>query len=195
MKLIGLTGHRLSGKSLFAYYLRKKYGFRALDFSVNVLSPILRKQGKPVTRENLIKLATELRKEHGTDILARKLWEKASHGKHVISGIRFPEEVKYFKRMFGKDFVLISIKSDSEVRYQRIKKGGTKEDSRMTHKDFMRKDRLPTEKVISESMKLAKFSVTNGKTKKDFYGRIDQVMENIYKQNPKNRTDRNDGLH
>ena len=180
MKLIAVTGHRLSGKSLFASYLHRKYGFVLLDFTHNVLSPMLRKQGKKTTRENLVELAMSLRKEHGTDILARKLWDKASHGKHVISGIRFPEEVGYFQKMFERDFVLIAIECDPRIRYERINRKKTKEQKDMTYEQFMKKDKFPTEKIISKTIKLAKFTVKNTGKKQDLYEQTDKLMERIY---------------
>ncbi|UCD07904.1 MAG: hypothetical protein JSW41_02985 [Candidatus Aenigmatarchaeota archaeon] len=75
MKLIGLVGQRLCGKNLFADYIRKKYSFSVLDFTRDILAPILKKQYKPITRENLIGLSMSLREKYGIDYLARKLCE------------------------------------------------------------------------------------------------------------------------
>jgi len=177
MKVIGLAGQRLSGKNLFAYYLRKKYGFSVLDFTINILSPILRKQGKSITRENLVRLAMSLRKKYGIDFLVKNLRERIKNGKYVIAGIRFPEEAIYLKKEFGKDFILIGIECDAMIRYERAKKKKTKEDRGMTYGDFLRKERFPTEKIIPETMKLSNLTVTNEKSKKDLYEKIDQVME------------------
>ncbi|UCD07903.1 MAG: hypothetical protein JSW41_02980 [Candidatus Aenigmatarchaeota archaeon] len=47
----------------------------------------------------------------------------------------------------------------------------------MTYLDFLDKEKLPTENIIPETMKLAKFTVTNENTKEDLYAKIDQVME------------------
>lgn len=179
MIVIGLAGQRLCGKNLFAYYLRRKYGFSILDFTTNILAPILRKEGKPVTRDNLVNLAMSLRKKYGIDFLVKKLCERMGEGKYVIAGIRFPEEVIHIKKRFGKDFILIGIECDVRIRYERTRRKGTKEDREMTYLDFLEKEKLPTEKIIPETMKLAKLTLTNEKTKEDFYAKIDQVMEEI----------------
>ncbi len=179
MKLIGLVGQRLCGKNVFADHIRKKYSFSILDFTKDILAPILKKQYKPITRENLIGLAMSLREKYGIDYLARKLCEMMGEEKYVIAGIRFPEEVIYLKKQFGKDFILIGIECDVRIRYERAKKKKTKEDGNMTYLDFLDKEKLPTENIIPETMKLAKFTVTNEKTKEDLYAKINQLMEKI----------------
>ena len=179
MIVIGLAGQRLCGKNLFAYYLRRKYGFSILDFTTNILAPILRKEGKTVTRENLVNLAMSLRKKYGIDFLAKKICEKMGEGKYVIAGIRFPEEVIHIKKRFGKDFILIGIECDVRIRYERARRKGTKDDREMTYLDFLEKEKLPTEKIIPETMKLAKLTLTNEKTKEDLYAKIDKVVGEI----------------
>jgi dephospho-CoA kinase len=181
MIVVGLTGYRLCGKNLFAYYLRKNYRFRILDFTKDVLMPILKKEGKEPTRENLVKTAMKLREKYGTDFLARELCKtiKDLDRKYVITGIRFPEEVIYIKKQYGEDLVLVGVKCKPKIRYERSKRSRVKEDRNMIYDQFVKKDRLPTESIINESMKLTNFIVTNERTKEEFYHKIDKLMEKI----------------
>lgn len=179
MRVIGLVGQRLSGKNVFSGYLRRKYGFAELDFTREVLAPILRKEGKLINRENLVKTAMSLREKDGTDVLARLLCRKIENGNYVIPGVRFPAEVKRFRKEFGDRFVLIGIGCGSRIRFSRISRKGRKEDGKMSYRDFLRKERLPTEIVIPKTMRLAEFTVKNERTKEELYMNIDKLMEKI----------------
>ena len=128
--------------------IRREYRFKLLDFSINILAPMLRKEGKKPTRRNLARLATKLRKKHGVDILAKRLCKKIKKDRdYVISGVRFPEEVIYIEKQFGVDFILVGIECRPRIRYERAKKTGIKEDKRMSYEDFLEKEKLPTEKI------------------------------------------------
>jgi dephospho-CoA kinase len=179
MKVIGITGRRLSGKSTAAGHISRRHGFRILEFTDHVLAPLLREQGKPVTRENLIGLAMSIRAERGTDALVKMLAGGIKEGNCMIVGIRFPEEVSYLRGRFGKRFVLVSVECDSRIRYRRVARRGVKEDSRMTYGEFMEKERLPTERPIPDAMRLADFSLTNEGTRSGLYRQIDGMMGKI----------------
>ena len=181
MKVIGLVGPRLSGKNLFAYYLRGEYGFRVLDFTINILAPLLRKGGKEPTRENLLRAATKLRKKEGIDVLARMLCKRIREGRnYVIAGVRFPEEVIYLEKQFGVDFILVGVECGPKIRYERARRKNVKEGKRANYWNFIRKERLPTESIITETVKLSRFTVKNEGEKEDLYAKIDKLMEKIY---------------
>lgn len=179
MIVVGLTGRRLSGKNLFAYHLQRNYRFKVLDFTKHVLMPILKEEGKEPTRENLIKTAMKLREKYGTDFLARELCRtiKDIDRKYVITGIRFPEEVIYIKKQYGENLVFVGVKCRPKIRYERSKRSRIKENRNMTYDQFVKKEELPTEKIIEETMKLTNFIVTNERTKEEFYQKIDKLME------------------
>jgi len=71
--IIGLTGKRGTGKDTVADYLVRRYGYKKLDFTKDVLAPVLRKAGKPVTRDNLIELAMNGRRKAHNGIWAERL--------------------------------------------------------------------------------------------------------------------------
>ena len=102
MIVIGLTGKAGSGKDTVARYMESRFAFRMIDFTRDVLAPILVKRGMEVTRENLIKLAMDGRKKHHNGIWAEKISElikMSSQDKFVISGVRFPEELLNLMRI------------------------------------------------------------------------------------------------
>ena len=112
MVIVGLTGKRGCGKDTLARHLRERHGFETLDFTQDVLSPILVNRGLPVTRQNLIDVAMAGRKRSHDGIWAEKLSvliKRRPNKDFVISGVRFVEEVKVFRQNFHRDFRLIAI--------------------------------------------------------------------------------------
>lgn len=178
--VLGLTGKRGSGKDTAAEYLKGKYGFNILTYTSDVLAPILKKKGKPVTRENLINLALEMRKKRGkhalTELICKKIKRK---GFWTISGVRYPEEVTHFRKEFGDNFRLIEIVCSTQKRYKRVVERGTKGEGHMTFAQFLEIEEKETEKVISETVKLADFSISNDGTKIEFQKRIDALAKQL----------------
>jgi dephospho-CoA kinase len=175
--VIGLTGQRYSGKSEASIALSKK-GFQILDFTADVLAPELKRQGKAVTRQNLIALATSLRKKYGTDILSRRLLKKAKGQLIAISGIRFPEEVACFKKAFGPAFKLIAITAPAKIRWARAAKM-EKGEGKLSFKDFLAVEKAVTELNIPKLIKIADFRISNKSTKAIFYKKIDKIIKKL----------------
>jgi dephospho-CoA kinase len=85
--IIGFTGKRGCGKDTAAERLVQNHGFFALDFTRDVLSPILREKKMEITRDNLINLAMDGRKKNGNGMWAEKLCA-------VIRGMKRPFSVR-----------------------------------------------------------------------------------------------------
>ncbi len=178
--VLGLTGKRGCGKDTMAIYLEKKYGFRVLTYTNDVLSPILSERGKDVTRENLIDLALELRAKHGKHALTKLICDKiGSEGWWAISGVRYPEEDEYFRKEFGDKFKLVEIRSSTQTRFERVTKRGTKGEASMTFDQFMAIEEKETERMINETVKLADFTVVNDGSLDEFRGKIDGFAKKL----------------
>jgi len=130
MKVIGLCGEIGAGKDVFADYLVRKKGYQKIVMS-EVVTEELKKLKLPINREEMQKLSKEYKQKYGSGVWAKACVEYArKQGFHraVISGIRDIEEVKLFRRELGKDFILVYITADTEVRYNRlIKRAGPKD--------------------------------------------------------------------
>jgi dephospho-CoA kinase len=178
--VLGLTGKRGSGKDTMADYLKAKYGFRVLTYTNDVLAPILKGQGKEVTRENLIALALNLRASGGKHIITKLLCEKIeARGLWAVSGVRYPEEVDYFKEKFGRAFVLVEVCCHIEKRHERVVKRGTKGEGHMTMGEFMAIEEKETEKVINDTIKLAALRIENNGSVNDFRRKIDALAKKL----------------
>ncbi|MDR1418708.1 MAG: AAA family ATPase [Endomicrobium sp.] len=118
--IIGLTGSYCSGKDTVAEYISQKYGF--IHFSLSdVIREIMQENGIETTRENLIVFGTNLRKEYGNGILAKKVLDKInSCDKYCITSIRHSEEVNELRKR--KDFILIYVDAPEDIRFKRMQK-------------------------------------------------------------------------
>jgi len=179
--VLGITGRRGSGKDTVANYLSKKYGFRVLTFTDDVLAPMLKSMGKKVTRENLIELGMDMRETFGGDAaLVPALCERIGReGLWAISGVRFSDEVEYLRYNFGDNFRLVSIGCSAKKRFERLKRRGTKGEERMSYSEFVKIEKSPTEKPIEKTMKMAKFRLDNNKTFSDLYRQVDKLHQKL----------------
>ncbi len=182
MKIIAVTGKRGSGKDTFANYLKEKEGFNILEFSKDGIFSLVEKRGLEMTRENLISVAMETRKEKGNDIFAKILCDKMGKGNYCITGMRFKEELEYMKNKFDDNFILVSIMCEPKKRYDRIIKRGDKGESQMTFEEFMKVEEKVTEKAIDGIINSADYFIDNNSLIED----LTKNTEAFYKEIEKN---------
>ena len=118
--IIGITGFNASGKSTVAEYLEKKKNFKY--FSGNkILSKECERRGLSNDRENLRRVANELRKELGDNALIIKAKELYDFNTEniVIESIRNVREINELRK--EKDFYLLGMNANLEIRYKRAK--------------------------------------------------------------------------
>lgn len=116
--ILGLTGKNGSGKGVVADFLK------TMGYHYHSLSDIVREEitarGLPVTRDNLIKIANELRTNNGPSILAERVLAKLDPEKnYIIDSIRNPFEVEALRRR--KDFYLLMVEAEPKIRFERLK--------------------------------------------------------------------------
>jgi dephospho-CoA kinase len=184
--VLGITGRRGSGKDTVANYLSKKHGFRVLTFTDDVLAPMLKSMGKKITRENLIELGMDMRKTFGGNAaLVPTLCEMIGReGLWVVSGVRFPGEVRYFRYNFGEKFRLVSVECAAKKRFERLKNRGTKGEKGMSYQEFMKIEKEPTEKPIDRVMKMAKFVLKNNRAKSDLHRQVEKLYQKLGIERP-----------
>ncbi len=175
MKTIGLTGTNGSGKGAAAeYFISKGYAFHSLS---DVIREELKKDGVELTRDNLIRKGNELRAASGADFLARQVMEKVE-GKAVIDSIRNPEEVRFLKDK--KNFILLAIDADVELRYERVKKRG-RDESAVTLQEFIKKEdeektTNPMQQQLHTCLEMADFTVLNEGSLEDLYHKLEKFL-------------------
>jgi dephospho-CoA kinase len=156
MKIIAFTGMPASGKSE-AVQIAKDKGIPVIRMG-DLVWEETKRQGKPLNDKNVGSVATNMRKEFGMDIWAKRTFEKihtlkkASH--LVIDGVRNMEEIEYFKKKLGLDFLVVAIDAPDEQRRKRAIARGRTDDSKDL-KDLEERDKREIswglQKVIADA--------------------------------------------
>lgn len=133
--ILGITGKYCSGKDTAAALLMEK-GFFHISLS-DIIREEAAKRNILTTRENLIFLGNELRKNFGAGILAQRALEKIGEN-GVITSIRNPGEVDVLRTR--KDFVLISIDAPELVRWKRMQERPDRPDNLKTLEEFRHRE-------------------------------------------------------
>ena len=116
--IIGLTGKNGAGKGEAANFLQ------SIGFQYYSLSDVVREEvaarGLPVTRDNLVVVANELRNNFGPSVLAKRILQKLKpEQNYVIDSIRNPAEIEALRTR--ADFTLLAIIADPKTRFERMK--------------------------------------------------------------------------
>lgn len=160
------------------------YGIPYFTLS-SVLSEELAIRGIDPTPTNYAKLALELRKKFGEDIIARRTWDliETSTAKSdiiIIDGIRSPAEVLFF-RTVGKRLFLVLVHSSPETRFRRFKQRKRRFIS--TREKFEAQDRGNFELGGGEVIAQADYVIINETyCKKDIKGQIRDLYRFLKKK-------------
>jgi dephospho-CoA kinase len=134
LRFVGVTGLPGAGKGEFVARLQAvlyEAGITAYHFSLSdVLRAYLRKQGLPVERPTLHRVANELRAEHGAgvlaamvaDLIAEQIKPVKQDAKVVviIDSIRTPDEIRTLRERYKDRFVMVGLEAPIEVLVTRI---------------------------------------------------------------------------
>lgn len=182
--IIGLTGKNGSGKGEVARYLQER-GFHYYSLS-DVLREAAQKEGREVTRDNLIEIGNRLRKERGPGVLAESIFSRLDPEKnYCIDSIRHPSEVEVFRRR--RDFFLAQVKAPQRLRFERIKLRAREKDP-MTFEDFVaveEKEAASSESAyqqLDQAISLADIILDNAGPLKMLHDQIKDLMVNLSKK-------------
>jgi len=181
MVIIGVCGSIGAGKTTFVEYLVSK-GFKHFN-----LSDEIRKKSKvksPI-RAYLQNFGNNLRKTHGTDYLAKEVWNKINKlksSKFVIDGVRNVGEVEFLKRQ--GNFCLVAVISSPKNRFKRlIDRGSSKDPSNWLEFQTMNSRDLSESKYYGQQSKLvislAGIKIANNGSLLQFQQKIDFLLEKI----------------
>ena|SRR3989338_5707209 len=186
--IFGLTGKNAAGKGEIASYLGTK-GFIYLSLS-DELREEATKRGLDHSRDSMISLGNELRKELGPQYLAKKANEKikkasdSNHGKNfVVDSIRNPYEIK--ELMKNKDFVLVGVEAPIELRFQRLRErnrlGDAKTLEELESQEKKENTGNKTNKQLDATFGLAGKIIINDSSLEKLHKKIDELLVNSAK--------------
>lgn len=186
MKLVvGFVGLLASGKSTAAQHAAKILKCRAYALGDEVRRALKKKKMK-VTREALQALGVSERKKFGSGIWAKRLVAritKTSAAAAVVEGFRNAEEVREFRKAFGKTFVLIAVTAPVELRFERAKRR-MRESERVTSLAAFKKSEAAEPRGaagggIAACIAKADYKIVNAGSARGFRKRIEWLVKRL----------------
>ncbi|MGC8975129.1 MAG: AAA family ATPase [Thermoprotei archaeon] len=180
--LICVTGMPGAGKSEIAGRLAKHLNARLLNMGDFVRSEAL-KRGLPINRDNLMRLANELREEMGADAIARLVLASISEDSlYVIDGVRSLEEVDAFRSK--TQVILVAVHASPKERFKRLKNRG-REDDPQNYQEFLERDLKELKLGLGNVIAMADLIVVNqGKdvesVAKEALKMIEEAIKNVH---------------
>ena len=182
--IIGLTGRNAAGKGTVASFLEKN------SFVYHSLSDTLREELKrrnlEESRENLIQIGNDLRKNGGPGVLADLMIHSLlSSEDHIVDSIRNPSEVKSLRRVYpNHKFVLISVDASPKIRYERLKSRNRLGDS-SSWEIFLEQEKLeesskdPNKQQLLATISEAEFNVDNSGSIEQLENQIKAILKKL----------------
>jgi dephospho-CoA kinase len=179
MKLIAFVGMPASGKSEAAA-IAKKLGIPVINMG-DVVREETTRRGLPPTDENIGGTGTALRCEEGMDGIAKRCVPKIraiNSNAVVVDGIRNINEIEYYKKEFGNDFMLIAINTPFNIRFDRVKKRARSDDMK-SMEELKRRDEREKSWGLDMAIEKADINSDNTETIKKFKEKMEQLLRNI----------------
>jgi dephospho-CoA kinase len=175
--IIGIAGSFAAGKGTVVDYLKEK-GFAHYQAREFITEEILR-QGLPVNRDSMIKVANDLRALHGPVYIIESLYAKAIQGgtDAIIESIREVAGVRFIKEQGG---VVLGVDAEPHLRYER----GSATDA-VTFEKWQAQEKAesnpndPTKQDIFGALKESDFIITNNGTVEELRAQVDTFLSAI----------------
>ncbi len=120
------------------------------------------KKGIKLSSNTLMEFAKLLRRERGSDFIAREVIKKIKEANAkvvVVDGVRSLEEVKAFKEISGRTYI-VAIHSSPRTRFNRLVLRGRESDPK-TWDEFVRRDISELELGLGSVIALADIMIVN----------------------------------
>jgi len=184
MKVIAAVGKNGTGKDFFLEHIAKTHGVPMVSIG-DIARELAANDGLEPTRENLHKTSQKYMGQFGQTFFPEQIVKRIRESgapTYLVSGVRPPSDVRFFKERFGAGFLLVDIVvSDDEVRYARMLARGSARDGGSTEQlrafDAAEEAKFQT----SESERLADVKIFNDGSKEDFYAAIEEFYDNYVK--------------
>lgn len=173
--MLGLTGPNAAGKGEAASYLCGR------GFALHSLSDVVREEaaarGLPPTRENLIRIGQDLRRDHGVGVLAERIASRLG-ARDVVDSIRSPFEVAVLRRVPG--FRLVGVDAPMAIRFGRALARARPGDP-STLAEFESREREensedPEKQQLAAAFRLADCVVDNGGELRSLHAQLDRIL-------------------
>ncbi len=185
--VIGLSSLPGGGKDYIADILTAKYGFYKVSPGDIIREKISRMKKGKITREEQQRLQGILRKRYGKDYvmeLCLKKMKGTGKNRFAVAGIRFPGDVKFFKKQKNIRFYNIFVNAPSKIRFKRTM-DRKRIDAPSSYDEFTAGDRNE-ERIfnLKETKRISDFKLDNGEDdSEELEKKIDRILDKIEKTN------------
>lgn len=179
--IIGVAGRNGAGKGEFVKFLETR------SFTVFSLSDAIRQEladrGLEETRDRMIDVGQELRRQSGPGALAQRLVRRLQPDRnYAIDSIRHPVEVEILRNC-GQDFHLVWIDAKLETRFERLRARGRSGDPESIGELELLEGRErgsddPNAQQLDQVQDQASFTLVNDGTLETFQSQIQSWVRN-----------------
>lgn len=179
--VIGITGTDGAGKGTVVDYLVTYKGFTHYS-SRDLIVAEIKKEGLPISRNQMRLTANRLRSEFGNDFVVRQAYEKAktdSVTNAVIESIRALDEAIFLKQQGG---ILLAVDADQRVRFARVQERRSETDkvdfeTFVAHEELEKNDPDPNGMQKAKVIEMADYTIMNNGTIEDLKKQIEQILQ------------------
>lgn len=180
--IIGITGTLGAGKGTLSKFLKNK-GFKHYSVRNFLIKEILNR-GLEISRDNMVLVANDLRKNFHPSYIVEKLYEEAKSvgGDSIIESIRCPGEIDALREK--GNFILFSVDADIESRYSRIVERASYTDD-ISFDEFVSNEQRemasndPNKQNIRACIETADYSFKNDWTIEEFSKKVERTLNDI----------------
>ena len=177
--IIGITGTIGAGKGTVVEYLKKK-GFTHYS-ARDVWNEEIDRRGLPRNRDNMVRVANDLRAQRGPEFFAKRAMEKAQASGHdaVVESIRSVGEAEEIKKDGG---VLWAVDADVEKRYERAVLRGSETDQ-VSFQKFKADEEVewhntdPHKQNLKAVIAMADVTLTNNDTQEELFAQVEEALK------------------
>ncbi len=185
--IIGITGTIGAGKGTIVDYLIKSKGFIHFSAREDVINKEIEKRELPITRDNMVLVANDLRKNYGPSYVAEELFKMAqdSDKNCVLESLRTAGEIESLKKK-GK-FFLFAVDAERKTRYTRIQKRKNIQSDDVSFEKFTEQEETemrsddPNKQNLSKCISMADYILDNNGTFEELYKKVDEIIEKYLK--------------
>ncbi len=188
MRVLGISGMPGSGKGVVSRIAQ------TMGVKIIRMGDVIREEAE-IRGQNVGETAVSLRKEYGEYVVAEKCVEKIKKDHHhskteknnyMIEGIRSPYEIEIFQENFP-DFIVISVFSNPQTRFKRLKRRKRSDDSEELL-EFQKRDKRELGFGIGEVIATSDYLIVNEGPLWRFKSQTKKILkQNIESKSKKNK--------
>jgi len=184
-KIIGITGTLGAGKGTIVDYLVNEKGYHHFSAREDVINKEIERRELPITRDNMVVVANDLRRKYGPSYVAEELFKmaKKSRENSVLESLRTEGEINALRRI--GNFTMFAVDADQRLRYERIQKRKNMQSDDVSFEKFKQQEETemrstdPTKQNLSRCIEISDYVFQNNSSFEELYEQVEKVLKEI----------------